>query len=165
MKKLINFYFKAPIFWDYFISLIIILILIYLVGTGKIEIPNYNTLNNLITDISNISFTSTGFILTILTVLITFKANSNKKNKLNEYNSALGIFFHTPLYKSSTNYLSNCIKSLLFIALVGFSAKILITQNQYFFIFYLAILELLILSFTLLRCLLILGKILKLQNE
>jgi len=130
-----------------------------------LNIPSEKAIESLLSDLSNTSFTSTGFILTILTVLITFKANNQKKNKVADYDSALSIFFETPLYRATTKYLKDCIKSLLFVALIGFFFKIFLQNFQLIFLFNIAIIILIIVAMTLIRCVLILGKILKLQNS
>lgn len=160
----IEIYFKRPVFWDYILSSLIGVGFYFGIQKEIINYPKGDSIIEIITDISNTSFTSTGFILTILTVLITFKASSKRKKKVKDYDSALDLFFQTPLYGKTTYHLKNCIKSLIFLAMLGYLIKSLIPDDLKNYAFYFVIVGIFILAFTLVRCLLILNKILKLQN-
>lgn len=162
--KIIDNYFRSPIFFDCLVSFLVSTAIWKLVAFKLITIPKNEFILASISDIANISFSSTGFILTILTVLITFKAGSKKAKKIANYESPLDFFFQTPLYSQTTHHLKNCIKSLLVIGLVGYIFKIITPSHCCLYLFYYLIFCLLILAFTLMRCLLILNKILKLQN-
>lgn len=163
--KIIDGYFKKPLLWDLFLSIAIGIIFFFLIQKKIIAYPKNEFILNSISDIANLSFSSTGFILTILTVLITFKANSKKKEKIDDYNSALDVFFNTILYSQTTYHLKNCIVSLIFIGLFGYTLKFLIPEQYRFYLFYFLVISVFILSLTLMRCLLILNKVLKLQNK
>jgi hypothetical protein len=163
--KLLDLYFKHPIKWDYFMCAVIIVAIIFGVYFSYIEIPKNSQILEVLTDISNTSFTSTGFILTILTVIITFKSTSAKKTNISDHDSALDLFFNNDLYPLTTLHLKNCIKSLIFIAITGYFLKNLIPYESQYLLFYYNTLGLGILSLTLFRCLLILNKVLDLQNK
>lgn len=159
--KIIDYYFRVPILLDYVIGFIVLgflfLILPVLPGNEKIV--------KIISDITNSSFTVSGFVLTILTIIITLKGRSSKKENIKEYDSAMELFLHTPLFQKTVGYLKNCLKSLLLISVMGYIIKILdgLVESQVIFGF--AIIFLVVLSMTLFRCMLILGKILRLQNQ
>jgi hypothetical protein len=163
--KVIDIYFKSPLSWDCIIG--------FLLATGAwrltydkiIEVPTNEFILSSISDIANVSFSSTGFILTILTVLITFKAGSSKKNKIENYDSALDFFFQTSLYGQTTYHLKNCIKSLVLLGLVGYIFKIIAPKYLIEYLFYFSVFSLFILALTLMRCLLILNRVLALQNK
>lgn len=163
--KAVDIYFRNPLSWDSVISLLVA------IGTWKltcdkvIEVPKKDFILSSVSDIANISFSSTGFILTILTVLITFKAGSRKKDKIENYDSALDFFFQTPLYGQTTYHLKNCIKSLVILGLVGYIFKIITPQYLMEYLLYFLVFSLFILALTLMRCLLILNKVLTLQNK
>jgi hypothetical protein len=163
--KPINIYFKSPLTWDCLISVSIATATFKLISNKVIEVPKHDFILSSVSDIANISFSSTGFILTILTVLITFKASSRRKDKIENYDSALDFFFQTPLYAQTTYHLKNCIKSLVVLGLIDYIFKITIPKglNEYLFCF--LIFSLFILALTLMRCLLILSKVLTLQNK
>tara|TARA_R100000988_G_C3983466_1_gene158297 strand:- start:30 stop:329 length:300 start_codon:yes stop_codon:yes gene_type:complete len=98
-------------------------------------------------------------------VLVTFKANSEKKETIKEYDSALSLFFNTPLYPKTTNILKNSIKILLFVALFSFLLKAFSLEFQMEFLFASLIFPLILITMALLRCVLLLSKILELQNN
>lgn len=160
-----EFYLKKPVIFDYVISFVVIYCFKLALKHNLIKLPTFNHSINVLTDISNLSFTSTGFVLTILTVLITFKAGSTKKEKVKDYDSALDLFFQTPLYKTTTTLLKNCIKSLVFLAVLGYLLKAALSNENVEYLFYFSVFGLVVLSLTLIRCMVILSKILKLQNK
>lgn len=163
--KIVNFYFRKPLLWDFIISLSMALLTYLLIKKIIIEVPKHDFILSSVSDIANISFSSTGFILTILTVLITFKASSRKKEKIETYDSALDFFFQTPLYAQTTSHLKNCIKSLVAIGLVGYIFKVITPKHCSEYLFCFLIFSLFVLALTLMRCLLILSKVLALQNK
>ena len=69
-------YFKNPIFWDYLIAFLIVSIIFYLNYLNFFCLPKSERSLSMTSDLSNIGLTCTGFILTLLTVLITFKSSS-----------------------------------------------------------------------------------------
>ncbi|MFV8393249.1 hypothetical protein [Flavobacterium sp. LB2P6] len=158
-------YFKQPLFWDYFISSTITSIFIAIYNYDLINLPKIDRSLSITSDLSNVGFTSAGFILTLLTVLITFKSSSKitKENYTNN-NSLFELFFTSDLYLLTVKILKNCIKSLIFISVFGYCLKIGLTQNKLQFTFFYNIFGLTIISLTLWRCLLILTKILKMQE-
>jgi len=163
--KIVEVYFKSPLLWDCIISLLLTGGAYKLTYDKLIIIPKDDFILSCVSDIANISFSSTGFILTILTVLITFKAGSRRKEKIENYDSALDFFFQTPLYSQTTYHLKNCIKSLVVLGLVGYILKITIPETLIEYVFFFLIFSLFILALTLMRCLLILNRVLTLQNK
>jgi len=163
--KLINIYFKSPLTWDCLISVGMAIATYKLTCNKVVEVPKHDFILSSVSDIANISFSSTGFILTILTVLITFKASSRKKDKIENYDSALDFFFQTPLYAQTTSHLKNCIKSLVVLGLVDYIFKVITPKCFTEYLFCFLIFSLFILALTLMRCLLILSKVLTLQNR
>jgi hypothetical protein len=163
--KTLDVYFKYPILMDFLISLTLVVGFHNLTQKNIIFIPKRDFILSSVSDIANISFSSTGFILTILTVLITFKAGSRKKDKIENYDSALDFFFQTPLYAQTTHHLKNCIKSLVVLGVAGYMLKITLPQSLTIYLFYFLIFSVFVLALTLMRCLLILNKVLALQNR
>jgi len=161
----LELYLKRPVLFDLAIG--ILLVLLYVLGIEKLflKYPSAQSGIEILTDVSNLSFTSAGFVLTILTILITFKAGSRKKKKIKDYDSALDLFFQTPLYKTTTQHLKNCIISLLVIAVMGYLLKAIAPQDKFIYVFQYTIFSLSILSLTLMRGILLMNKVLKLQNK
>lgn len=158
-------YFKNPILWDYLIAFFIVGILFYLNWNDYLCLPKSERSLSMTSDLSNIGLTCTGFILTLLTVLITFKSSSkvSKENYTNE-DSLFEMFFASDLYFMTVKILKNCIKSLIFISVFGYSLKLGLKQEYLKFTFFYNVLGLTILALTLWRCLMILTKILKMQE-
>lgn len=164
MKDIIESYIKRPVLYDIIISVIVGITLFSLLDNHLINNPQKDFVRTLLSDLSTIAFTSTGFILTILTVLITFKSNSKRKEKITDYDSALSLFFNTPLYTKSTSILKNCIKILLLVALLAFLLKAFSFSLELKLLFSIVMCPLILITMSLLRCVIILSKIHSLQN-
>lgn len=158
-----DIYFKRPLFWDYLLAFCSIAILILLTGNEKISIPATGDSFSLTGDLTNIALTLVGFILTILTVLITFKDNASK-NPFEEDEPVFNRFFSTEFYFETIKHLKNCIKSISLIAVLGFTLKLFLTDSNRRYLFFYNVFGLIIIMLTIYRCLLILGKILELQK-
>lgn len=162
---MLDAYFKKPVFWDFLIAIIVMAIVIFLNFKQLFDLPKDVYSLDMASDLSNVSLTSAGFILTLLTVLITFKSGSNlTEGKGTESNTIFELFFTSPLYFQTVKHLKNCIKSLIIIAILGFSLKLGLTKSYREFIFFFNIIGLIIIVMTLWRCLLILSKILEMQK-
>jgi|SRR5665647_959025 len=159
-------YFKRPILWDYLIGVSVTAIAFILNFYEYIEIPEEKYIMPMSSDLSTISITSSGFILTLLTVLITFKSNSQiNKNNYSDSNTTFELFFASDLYIDTIKHLKNCVKSLIIIAVLGYLLKMLLNSNSYYWIYYFNLFSLFIIVLTLWRCLLILTAIFNMQKE
>ena len=157
-------YFKKPLLWDYLIAFIMAVITIVLHYKNKISLPNTQDSYSLTGDLTNITLTLAGFILTILTVLITFKDNS--VNKLEDENEqTFNKFFDTDYYYETVKHLKNCIKSIIIIAVIGFFFKLFLIDDFRKYCFFYNIFGLTVTILTIWRCLLILSNVLKLQKQ
>lgn len=156
---ILDLYFKRPVFWDYLIAIIVSGSLLFFHLKNKIYIPKAADSYSLTGDISNVSFTLSGFILTILTVLITFKDSTGEN-----ISHAFARFFNSNYYYQSVDYLRNCIKSIIIIAILGFFLKIFVVETDRAYLFFYNILALIITFLSVWRCIIILSKILILQN-
>jgi len=158
-------YFKRPLFYDYGLSLLICLFVYYLSCNQRLIIPNIDDIKSSTTDLSTIGLTLAGFILTLLTVLVTFKVGS--KVIEDEHESEAGVFdlfFKSRLYYETIHLLKNGIKSLMFVSLIGFFVKLIGSSQLILCLYYWNLGSLIIISMTLLRSLLILDRILHLQK-
>jgi hypothetical protein len=163
---MLDTYFKKPVFWDYLIAAAVMSVVAILNFKEYYILPKDEYSLDMASDLSNISLTSAGFILTLLTVLITFKSGSNlTKEQATESNTLFELFFTSPLYFETVKYLKNCIKSLITIAIIGFSLKLGLTKGFREYIFFFNIIGLIVIVMTLWRCLLILSKILEMQEN
>ena len=163
---MIDKYFKMPIFWDYFLGILISGTIIFLVRKAGFQIPKDETVLSIVSDLSTVALTLSGFILTLLTVLISFKSTAKSKKDIDFGSDTLyEIFFATDLYFETVRHLKNAIISLTFTAILGYSLKLTLNSKYYIVIFAFNLFSLIIIFLTLLRCLLILSKIIKMQKE
>lgn len=164
--KILDKYFNNPVMIDIIIGAIITAFIFILIQEDVFSIPKSQRSISMISDLSNIGFTSAGFILTLLTVLITFKSGSSvtKYNYDNE-NSVFELFFASNLYFVTVKILKNAIKSLIVISVIGYALKIGLSQDLLKYTFYFNVIGLTIVSLTLYRCLLILSQIMKMQEK
>ena len=163
---ILDSYFKRPLTWDYFIAIVLCASGFVLLHKKIILKPKVDECMAIISDVTNISLTMSGFILTLLTVLITFKGSSKiTKIEIDSNEPLFDLFFLTAFYHETVSHLKNCIKSLIIIAIIGFTIKIFFSESLKSDIFYFNIIGFTIIILTITRCLLILGKVMELQKE
>jgi len=160
---ILDIYFRRPLFWDYLIALASSTTVIIFYCKDKISIPDVQDSYSLTGDLTNITLTLAGFILTILTVLITFKDNSNSRIE-DENEPIFNKFFNTGFYYETVKHLKNCIKSIILIAALGFFLKLFLLGGYRKYFFFYNMFGLIITILTIWRCLLILSRVLKLQK-
>jgi len=166
MRKILDKYFERPVFWDYSVVFLTNVSLCLGVWKGFILVSDAKQISDLSTDLATVSLTSTGFILTLLSVLITFKFSTKKSDsEINERKEAtFHLFFRSTLYYKTVSLFKNCIKSLLFISVVGYLFKLIFYSNP-LYIFIYNISALIVIVLTLWRCLLVLSMILEFQKN
>ena len=158
-------YFKTPILWDILISIAGISTFYLFPIISDFSLHSARIIG-LCSDIFNIGFTSTGFVITLLTILITFKANSKiTKENYTEHNTLFEIFFTSELYHKTVNILKYCIGQLLLTSFLGVMLKLLIEGDQIRILFYYNIGSILLIVLAMARCLWILTKIMKFQKS
>lgn len=162
---MLNHYFKRPLFWDYLISTITCITISLCKKRFVIIFPKEEYVYSITSDLSTISLTLSGFILTLLTVLITFKSSTGiTKENYNEDNTVFELFFASDLYFETVKVLKDCIKSLVFISVIGYTLKLAINIVTHNFLFYFNVLSLIIILLTLSRSLFVLSKIIDMQK-
>lgn len=165
MVKILDKYYKYPVFYDYLISIIIIFLLVILERKDIINIPEKKFSYEFASDIGAIGLTISGFILTLITILISFKSSQILgEEKLKNDSNTFKIFLASDLYKSSIKILQNGVISLIIISFVIFLTKLLYLDDISDYIFYLNIVGLVVILSTFLRCYYVLGLILKMQS-
>ena len=114
-------------------------------------------------EVTTIALTMVGFILTILTLLITFKDNNNTAQATEK--SSFRTFFDTPYYSQTVKHLQNCIKSIITVAGIGFIIKLFSSEIYRIYFYFYNIFAIVIIVLSVGRCLLMLSQILDLQNS
>lgn len=162
---MVDRYFKRPLIWDYSFAIVLSVGVMILYNKKLIVLPKEEYIISIASDLSNVSLTLAGFILTLLTVLITFKSGSKvTKDSNNENDSLFELFFATDLYFQTVKHLKNCTKSLIVVTIIGYTFKLSLNQNCYYYIYFSNIFGLVIIILTLWRSLLILTRIINLQK-
>jgi membrane-associated HD superfamily phosphohydrolase len=165
MTKLLEKYYNRPILYDYVVSLLSIGVLYILKKQEIISIPSGKFNFDFASDIGAIGLTVSGFILTLITILISFKsAQLSEEEKLKNNSNPFKIFLASNLYKSSVKILQKGVVSLIVISFLIFLSKLILINQSPDFIFYLNITGLIIILSTFLRCYYVLGLILKMQK-
>lgn len=163
---MIDKYFIRPIFWDYLLSIIVVGIAFFLKLRGIITLPKEEYVYSIISDLSTVSLTMVGFILTLVTVLVSFKSSvKNESTNNKEKVSVFDVFFASRLYFDTIKHLKNGIKSLTIISLTGYTLKLTVDHLKYEVLFFFCFGAIIIILMTVGRSLLILSKIIKIQQS
>jgi hypothetical protein len=161
---LIDKYFKYPVLLDLLISCFAMFgYYFFILDLNEVVLTKSTSVSG---DLANVSLTSAGFILTLLTVLITFKSGKNiTKQNYSSNEKVFNLFFASDLYYKTVTLLKNCIKVLILVAVIGYALRILLSEGNYRWLGVFNCGALTMIVLTLWRCLLILSQILKLQKE
>ncbi|QHS56937.1 hypothetical protein GWR56_15795 [Mucilaginibacter sp. 14171R-50] len=163
---MVDWYFKRALLVDYFISAVVSGIAYCFYYRYNFAIPENEVLLSLTGDLSTISLTFAGFILTLLTILITFKTTAHIPTDENQHLIPLfDIFFYTPLYFTTITLLKNAIKSLIVIAMIGYVLKLVLHSTTIRYLIFFDIVSICVITLTLWRNLTILTLIMALQRN
>lgn len=163
--KFIDRYYKRPILYDYLFSMIIIIVLIALKHYEKIELPCGELCIDFSSDIGAIGLTVSGFVLTLITILLTLKSGQLLSNEeLTEKSSPFKIFLASKMYNKSISVLKKGVFSLVFISMVLYILKLGLNLIMQEYILYFNLIGLVIILSTFLRCFYVLSLILKMQE-
>ena len=162
---MIDFYFRRPLFWDFIFATFFSGLVTYIFCHNKLSIPDANKLNAIVSDLSTISLTLAGFVLTLLTVLISYKSSFEDAKGITGPKNTFQYFFATSFYFQTVRHLREAILSLTVIALIGYILKLTIPEAKNFVLFSFDLFGVIVVFFTLWRCLKILSQIIKLQKD
>ncbi|SDX38258.1 hypothetical protein [Flavobacterium degerlachei] len=165
MAKILDKYYNNPILYDY--SLCILIILSLQLGSERklIKLPSGEFNFDFASDIGAIGLTISGFILTLITILISFKSSQILSDeKLKNDSSPFKIFLSSKLYKRAIEILQKGVISLIIISFLIYFSKLILPKEESSYMFFLNITGLIIILTTFLRCYYVLGLILKMQK-
>lgn len=166
MRRLLDIYFRSPILNDFIISFVAILSAQCLVRTCIVNIPPTDRLYSTVSDVCTVSLTMAGFILTLLTVLISFKSTSKiDPESIKSNDKVFDIFFVSSLYFQTVKILKNAIIALTLIALCGYLLKIFFNSPEMPVLFFYCIFSVTVVILTILRSVMILSMVIKMQND
>jgi len=159
-SSLLDKYYKSPLLYDLIIIVLVILSIIYLTENDIFDL--YFDCES--KEIAGIGITISGFILTILTILLTLKSNSiESKRKKGESNS-FKIFLASPLYSKSVIILKNGVLTLLIVSFITLGFSIFFERYYCEYGVYANIVCIIFILLVFLRSFYILNLIFKMQN-
>ncbi|MCO6357397.1 hypothetical protein [Roseivirga pacifica] len=170
---LLDRYFKYPILYDVIIGLTISSITFLLQLKEVLQIEEERVFQTL-SDVSNISLTLTGLILTMLTVLITFKSNAMVKDQKSELTekevennepNLFELFFQSELYFVTVSHLKGSIAVLLLCSTIGYALRFLLNDTLLYFSYSFNWLGLSIIVLAIVRTVIQVNEILSLQKK
>lgn len=163
--KIIDTYYRRPILYDYLMSFLIISILVLLNYFNKFELPCASKSIDFSSDVGAIGLTVSGFVLTLVTILLTFKSGQIlSAEKLTNESSPFKIFLGSKMYHQAIKVLKEGVYSLVFISMLTFILKLGLGDSLIKYMFYVNLVGLIIILTTFLRCFFVLSLILKMQE-
>jgi hypothetical protein len=160
MKKILNFYFRFPVLLDYLLGFCVIGVVHYYIKQCVITVPKADTVSDYASETTTVLLTLAGFILTFLTLLITFKTGKVERSNP----TLMERFCNSSLYGDTTTLLKDGIKSLLFVTLVIYLFRFVNILGVWA-LYYWIIFSIVVLLLTILRALFILDNILKFHTD
>lgn len=162
---MIEGYYKRPILYDYIISIIIIGLIIILEKYSRVSFSGVGNISEFASDIGGVGLTISGFILTLITILMTLKSGQIiSEEELKNSSSPFKIFLDSQLYIRSIDILKNGVLSLIFACFVIYLYKLFAFGFFPKYLFYLNIVGLIIIITTFLRCFYVLNLIMRMQK-
>lgn len=165
---MLDIYFRRPLVWDYCLAMVLTSLIKFLICKRVLDTPKSDNTFTVTSDLSTISLTLAGFILTFLTILISYKSTIKQKNPVErheETESSYDLFFSSKLYFVTVKHLKNGIKSLVIISIIGYFLKLTLPIQDQEKLFLFSVFSITIIGLTIWRCILILSQIIKLQQE
>jgi hypothetical protein len=163
---MIDIYYKKPVLFDFIISAIVIGFVVSLDCYNLFKLPDSEKSSDFASDIGAIGLTISGFILTLITILISLKSGQVLLGeKLTNSSSPFKIFLASPLYVRSIDILKYGVFSLVLVSFAIFILKLALDVNHLKYIFYGNVLGLVIILMTFLRCFYVIGIIMQIQNH
>ncbi len=120
-EKVLDRYLAAPIIYDFIIVGIFAIAWYFFSKHYSITIKEENKLSEVSSEIGTALITITGFILTIITIIVTFK-NTIRKGKKESNND---LFYNSEFYPTTISLLKNCVKLLLFLYILIYLVRLL----------------------------------------
>jgi hypothetical protein len=120
---------------------------------------------NFASDLGAIGLTISGFILTLITILLTLKSSQLLQERpLTNASNPFQIFLASALYMKSIHILEHGVLSLVFISLILYTSKLILQESELCYIYYIDIVDLIIILSTFLRCFYVISLIMKMQQ-
>lgn len=165
MTKFLDLYYKYSIVFDLFLCLAVctsLKVIEFKFG----DLTNYNNYDRtLCSDLGSIGLTVSGFLLTISTILISFKTSILYENtELKNSSSSFKIFINSPLYFDAVSFLNKSVVVLVLLSIFNYLLKIMISSDDNYILYYANLCSVIVIMTTFIRCLYVLKLIIKMQR-
>lgn len=163
MAKFLNYFYKYSIILDLLVCIIIVGTMRIIEANYSIDYDTYD--RSLSSDLGAIGLTISGFLLTISTILISFKITAlNDQQELKNNSNAFKIFISSPLYFKTIGFLNKSVILLIILSLTNYLFKIIFPVGFNCPLFYLNICTMFIILTTFSRCIYLLNLVIKMQH-
>jgi hypothetical protein len=159
--SILDRYFKYPVLWDIAIASSLTLVVDLLLRRRTIVAQELTVVSGWIGDMANAGLTSAGFILTCLTILVTFKSTLARPSTAED--STFNQFFDSSLYHKTITIMKWCVYSVLLVSCGCYFLRLLVQDSSSLLVKYFAF-GAVVLLLSLWRCVLVLGMVLRLQR-
>jgi hypothetical protein len=164
--KIKDLYYNRPILYDYLLACILLFVLFLMEKYNFFRLPCTSKSSDFASDLGAIGLTVSGFILTLITILLTLKSGQLLSDeKLTNNSSPFKIFLASKMYNRSVDILKHGVLSLVLISILLYILKLTLPSDFLHYIFYINILGLVIILATFLRCFYVIGLIMKMQHS
>lgn len=159
-SSLLDKYYKRPLLYDLILNVLVVIIIFGLEQKQLIEL-DFDCESK---EVASIGITISGFILTILTILLTLKSNNIGSSEKTETNS-FKIFLASNLYSKSISILKNGVLTLLVISFITLGFSVFFNKLYCSYGIYANIVCIIFIILVFLRSFYILNLIFKMQNK
>ena len=171
MNKLLDGYYKRPLLWDLLLAATACVTIEWLLRPrlSFLKFPECTTVLDLLSDLASTSISLAGFVLAALTIVVTFRDNMQHKGvTLDEQQkqdlTALELLFLSRHYYGIVKVFSWATLILVAIFILAALTKLAHLEMGIVPLFYWAVFLMTVLSLTILRCLFVLFRIVRLQS-
>lgn len=117
-------------------------------------------------DLGSIGLTLSGFLITIVTILVSFKTSSLvEQNELKKNSNSFLIFISSPLYFQTVRFINKSVIILVLVSVLNYLLKIFVIPEYNYIIFYVNVITVILILTTFIRSIYILGLIIKMQKQ
>lgn len=163
LGKLLDYYFRNTIAFDIIIGLLICSMYLWVNNEGILVLPNEDYVKNITSETVTILLTIIGFVLTFLSIIITFKEGKSEYNNTDTTNVQT-IFYKSRLYFETIKHIKNTIKSLMTSAIAIYLTRFIFFNNLKF-IYLAALFGISILIISVVKSLFIINKVIEFQSQ
>ena len=160
-SRLFDKYYKTPLLYDLIINALVIVGIIYLT---KYEILDLK-FDSESKEIPLLGITISGFILTMLTILITLKSSNISSKKKKQETNSFKIFLASALYSKAILILKNGVLTLLIVSFITLGFSVFFDNYYCEFGVYANIVCIIFILLVFLRSFYILNLIFKMQSK